>query len=101
MFNAFAGLVGPLGWHIVLTVQAASESKSSTLFAVMEAALQGQSFQPAKRICGHEIALKRPGRCRDSYLGTLCKPPHTSSRLVRPAHKDTDVVPPAVSGTVV
>ena len=44
-----AGLVGPLVWHIVMTVQAANESKASTLFAGMEAALQGQSFQPAKK----------------------------------------------------
>ena len=44
-----AGLVGPLGWHIVMAVQAANESKASTLFAGMEAALQGQSFQPAKK----------------------------------------------------
>ena len=71
LFYAIAVLVGPLGWHIVLTVQAANESKASTLFAVMEAALQGQSFQPAKRRCGHEITLKRPGRYRDSDLGTL------------------------------
>ena len=48
-FYSMAGLVGPLVWHIVMTVQAANESKASTLFAGMEAALQGQSFQPTKR----------------------------------------------------
>ena len=76
-FYAIAGFVRPLGWHILRAVHAANESKASTLFADMEAALQGRSFQPAKRRCGHEITLKQSGRYRGSYLATLCKPVHT------------------------
>ena len=52
LFYAIAGFVRPLGWHILRTVQAANESKASTLFADMEAALQGQSFQPdLQKVC--------------------------------------------------
>ena len=48
-FYSIAGLLGALVWHIVMTVQAANGCKASTLFAGMEAALQRQSFQPAKK----------------------------------------------------
>ena len=36
----------------------------------------------------HEITLMRPGRYRGSDLGTPPHPPHTSRRLMRPAHND-------------